>query len=80
MVVLYVRGNNYKQICKDKSKDCITKSSNMFSIISSDRDYNTIWAYTDGKKIYELSKGVNIEINDDFVFSAGEKRIIGLIK
>ena len=39
-----------------------------------------IVATPDGKKIYELSKGVSIGINDDFVFSAGEKRIIGVIE
>lgn len=71
---------DFRYTCKDQSKDCITKSSNMFSTISSDLDYNVIWAYTDGKKIYELSKGVSIGINDDFVFSAGEKRIIGVIQ
>ena len=27
----------------------------MFYTISNDLDYNVIWAYTDGKKIYELN-------------------------
>lgn len=71
---------DFRYTCKDKSEDCITKKLNMFSTISSDLDYNVIWAYTDGKKIYELSKGVSIGIDEDFVFSAGEKRIIGVIK
>lgn len=71
---------DFRYTCKDKSKNCITKSSTMYSTISSDRDYNIIWAYTDGKKIYKLSKGVSIGFNDDFVFLPGEKRIIGVIK
>ena len=71
---------DFRYTCKDKSEDCITKSSKMFSTISSDKDYNVIWAYTDGKKIYELSGGVSIGFNDDFVFLQGEKRIIGVIK
>ena len=71
---------DFKYTCKDKSKNCITKTSTMFSTISSDKEYNIIWAYTDGKTIYELSSGVSIGFNDDFVFLQGEKRIIGLIK
>ena len=71
---------NFRYTCKDKTKNCITKSATMFSTISSVNDYNIIWAYTDGRKIYELSKGVSIGFNDDFVFLQGEKRIIGVIK
>lgn len=71
---------DFRYSCKDKSQECITKSSKMFSTVSSDRDYNIIWAYTDGEKIYELSSGVSIGFNDNFVFLPGEKRIIGVIK
>ena len=45
---------DFRYTCKDKSEDCITKKSNMFSTISSDLDYNVIWAYTDGKKISSI--------------------------
>lgn len=71
---------DFRYTCKDKSKECINKFSKMFSTISDDRNYNIIWAYTDGKKIYELSSGVSIGFNDDFVFLQGEKRIISVIK
>ena len=71
---------DFRYTCKDKSINCITKSSTMYSTISSDRDYNIIWAYTDGETIYELSSGVSIGFNDNFVFLPGEKRIIGVIK
>lgn len=70
---------DFRYTCKDNRENCITKTSKIFSTISSDKDYNVIWAYTDGKKIYELSSGLSIGFNDDFVFLQGEKRIIGVI-
>lgn len=52
---------NFQYSCKDGTNECFIYD-----------DYAIIWAYTDEKEIYELSKGVSININDDFEFLNSE--------
>lgn len=61
---------NFQYSCKNDTKECLLELFKKFGTIY--EDYAIIWAYTDEKEIYELSKGISIDINDDFEFLSSE--------
>ena len=55
----------FEYSCKDGTEKCLPEKFKMFGTIND--DYAIIWAYTDEKEIYELSRGFSVHIDDDYV-------------